>query len=367
MLLIQLALAVALSVTTPGADAADGICVPGLQVAQPAGCPAVGPGAYAAEFAGARMPDAAPELPLEPLVRHNPVVDLTYARVATADAPVFASPAEALAGAPGRNLGRGFIFVNLVQAVEVDGHLFYRIRSGEYIRAQDVREVKPTTFQGLKFSEAPRYPVAWMVTTVRPSSRPGVPPPQQGPHLHRYTVVQIYATLRVGEWDWFMVGPNRWVEQRSVARVNINPPPEGVSGRWVQVDLYEQTLAAYEDDRLVYATLVSSGLNEWPTREGLFEVYARLVTGRMRGAYRADRSDYYFLEAVPWIMYFDRDIGLHGQYWHDGLGFRRSHGCVNLSPLDARWLFNWVSVGTPVWVYNSGGQPGLEVIAEAGP
>ena len=353
MNLIPLLLSVVLSSAPPPSNTFDGICVPQLQMAQPAGCPGVGPGAYAAQFSVARMPDLVPELPLEPLVRYNPVVDFTYARVTTPEAPVFASPAEALAGAAGRNLGTGFIFVNLVNTVEEGGQQFFQIRSGEYIRAQDVTEVKPTEFQGMQFSAQPEYQFAWMVSTIRPSPRPGVAAPREGPHLIRKSVVQIFATVRVGKWDWFMVGPNQWVEQRAVGRVHLNPPPEGASGRWVQVDLYEQTLAAYEGDRLVYATLVSSGLEEWETRLGTFNIYARLLVDRMRGAYRADRSDYYFLEAVPWVMYFDEDIALHGQYWHDGLGFRRSHGCVNLAPADARWLFDWTEMGTTVWVYDS--------------
>jgi lipoprotein-anchoring transpeptidase ErfK/SrfK len=76
----------------------------------------------------------------------------------------------------------------------------------------------------------------------------------------------------------------------------------------------------------------------------------------MSGSYERNGSDYYYLEAVPWVMYFDGDRALHGEYWHDRLGFKRSHGCVNLAPLDARWLYDWAEVGTPVWVYDSLGQ-----------
>ena len=42
-------------------------------------------------------------------------------------------------------------------------------------------------------------------------------------------------------------------------------------------------------------------------------------------------------------MYFDGDIGLHGTYWHDGFGYRQSHGCVNLSVTDAKWLYEWAA------------------------
>jgi lipoprotein-anchoring transpeptidase ErfK/SrfK len=154
------------------------------------------------------------------------------------------------------------------------------------------------------------------------------------------------------------------VEQRALSVVTFNAPPEGVTGRWVQVDLYEQTLVAYEGAQPVYATLVSSGLDKWATQPGVFQIYARLTADRMSGAYAPDKSDYYYLEAVPWVMYFDGDRALHGEYWHDRLGFKRSHGCVNLAPLDAKWLFDWTERGTYVWVYDPSGQTKADSVAE---
>lgn len=367
MALLHLLFAIALTTAAPPAASGEALCTPQLQIEQPAACPLIGPGAYAAEFAAAHVPAAIPELPLAPLTRYDPVVDFKYARVTTPEAPVFASPADGVAGVVARLLGTGFIYVNLVEAVEEAGQPFYRIRSGEYIRAADVSPVEVTDFQGMLFADEPSFPVAWVVSNVRPSTRPGEAAPESGPRLARKTVVQIFATVRVGEWDWYLVGPNKWLEQRTVARINLNPPPAGVSGKWIQVDLFEQTLVAYEGDRLVYATLVSSGLDEWPTQPGLFNVYARLLTDNMRGVYRADGTDYYSLETVPWVMYYDGQRALHGEYWHDGLGFQRSHGCVNLAPLDARWLFEWAEMGTPVWVYDPSGQTPLEEVGGGAP
>jgi hypothetical protein len=294
-------------------------------------------------------------------------VDFTYARLVTPGAALFASPEDALAGIVKRTMGRGFIYVNVLGTVHRADQTFYRIRTGEYIRAADVSVIKPTDFQGLHFSGTPAYPVAWIVTNVRPSLLPGAAPPRDRPVLPRRSVVQIFAVQRVGQWDWFLIGPDQWVEQRTVSKINFNPPPEGVSGKWIQVDLYEQTMVAYEDARPVYAALVSSGLNRWPTEPGLFHIWARLRVDGMSGAYERDGSDYYYLEAVPWVMYFDGDRALHGQYWHDRLGFKRSHGCVNLAPLDARWLFDWSEKGTPVWVYDPSGQTPIGIEGGTGP
>ena len=346
----------------PGAD----LCVPQFQLFSPAACPVLGPGGYAVSLSEARLPDAIPPLPLAPLTHYDPIVDFKYARVTTPNASVFASPDDGVANAPTRAIGKGLIYVNLVAPAQAGGQDFYQIHTGEYIRAADVSEVTPTGFQGILFSEQPQYPIAWMVSNVRPSPLPGVRAPNSGPHLFRKTVVQIFSTQRVGQWDWYLIGPNQWVEQRAVARLNLNPPPAGVTGRWIQVDLFEQTLAAYDGNRLVYATLVSSGLDEWPTRPGLFHIYAKLLADRMRGTYRADGSDFYSLEAVPWTMYYDGARALHGEYWHDRLGFKRSHGCVNLAVLDARWLYDWAAKGTPVWVYDPSGRTPTNIDAAGG-
>ncbi len=356
------------SAGTPGPEApAAAPCVPQLQLLHPEQCPVLGPGASAAQLAAIHLPATLPALPAKRLPKLDPVVAFTYARVTTRNAPLFASPAEGVAGNVTRTLSAGLIFVNLVETAQAGDQTFYQIRHGEYIRASDVSVVTPTDFRGATFSAPPAYPFGWVVLNVRPSRMPGLAPPQTGAALTRRTLVQIYATQRVGEWNWYLIGPEQWVDQRAVARVDVNPPPEGVSGKWIQVNLYEQTLAAYEDNRLVYATLVSSGLDKWPTQPGLFHIYVRLQTDRMQGTYEPDHSDYYYLEQVPWVMYFDGQRALHGEYWHDRLGFKRSHGCVNLAPLDARWLFDWAPKGTAVWVYDPSGQTPTETAGGGAP
>jgi lipoprotein-anchoring transpeptidase ErfK/SrfK len=141
-----------------------------------------------------------------------------------------------------------------------------------------------------------------------------------------------------------------------VARVLFVPRPPEVKGRWFAVDLYEQVMVAYDEDTPVFATLVSSGLEDWATNEGTFQVWSRQKNGSMSGA--EGQTDFYSLENVPWVMYFDNAISLHGTYWHDGFGYRHSHGCVNLSITDAYWAFNWSLDGgfeNPyVYVYSSG-------------
>ncbi len=53
------------------------------------------------------------------------------------------------------------------------------------------------------------------------------------------------------------------------------------------------------------------------------------------------------LRDVPWIQYFASGYALHGAYWHDVFGIARSHGCINLAPIDARYVFNWTDPPVP--------------------
>jgi len=126
------------------------------------------------------------------------------------------------------------------------------------------------------------------------------------------------------------------------------PPPltsAGAGERWIDVDLSEQRLYAYEGDTLVNSFVVSTGIWQYPTVKGTFKIYVKLRYADMSG------PDYY-LPSVPYVMYFYKGYGLHGTYWHNNFGVPMSHGCVNLRVSDAAWLFNWASVGTVVRVHD---------------
>lgn len=115
--------------------------------------------------------------------------------------------------------------------------------------------------------------------------------------------------------------------------------------RWIQIDLKKQRLFAWEGKTQVYAVIISSGKDSTPTLPGVFAIQSKLTQARMRG-------DDYDLPDVPYVMFYEGSYGIHGTYWHRNFGTPVSHGCVNLAVDQARWLFNWASVGTPVVVSN---------------
>jgi lipoprotein-anchoring transpeptidase ErfK/SrfK len=115
-------------------------------------------------------------------------------------------------------------------------------------------------------------------------------------------------------------------------------------GRWVDVDLSEQRVTAYDGASPIRTFLVSTGTRAHPTVTGQFRVYVKLTSTPMAGPG-------YYLPGVPFTMYFYRGYALHGTYWHSNFGTPMSHGCVNLRTPDSEWLFNFASVGTLVNIH----------------
>ena len=115
-------------------------------------------------------------------------------------------------------------------------------------------------------------------------------------------------------------------------------------GRWVDVDLSEQKVTAYEGASAIRSFIVSTGTSVHPTLTGQFRVYVKLAATDMAGPG-------YYLPDVPWTMYYYRGYALHGTYWHSNFGTPMSHGCINLTIAEAEWLYNFASVGTLVNVH----------------
>ncbi|MBN2303362.1 MAG: L,D-transpeptidase [Anaerolineae bacterium] len=245
--------------------------------------------------------------------------------------------------APGGNavggIDEGFTYVT-VSGRQGD---WVQINAGQWIPASQLAVARPSEFAGVYLDGSLAYPMAWVLIPTYSSRVPGGLHDESRPIMERYTRVNIFAAAEVDGWEWYLVGPDQWIRQTSVARVLLVDRPPQVKGRWFAIDLYEQVLVAYEEDTPVYATLISSGLQDWETNEGLFNVTQRQSNGNMSGA--EGQTDFYSLENVPWVMYYDGAISMHGTYWHDGFGYRHSHGCVNMTITDAYWAFNWSQDG----------------------
>lgn len=162
-----------------------------------------------------------------------------------------------------------------------------------------------------------------------------------------------------------------WVRPSDVMLASPEPPADlSADERWIDVDLTRQLLVAYEGARPMYVTLVSSGRRnaydperDYPTPTGSFRIREKHITATMDGDVATDGP--YSIEDVPWVMYFEGSYALHGAFWHSSFGRTRSHGCVNLSPADARELFFWAEPRLPLgWhgAYATSSVPGSRVV-----
>lgn len=113
--------------------------------------------------------------------------------------------------------------------------------------------------------------------------------------------------------------------------------------RRIVVDLSDQTLTAYQGDVPMHTFVVSTGTPWTPTPIGSWAIYARLPLQDMVGPG-------YAIDDVPDVQYFTGAYAIHGAYWHNEFGRAMTHGCVNMLPWDARWVWDWASLGTVVAV-----------------
>jgi hypothetical protein len=333
------------------------ICTPRLQMRHPRQCTSLGPGGSLVEYARKGI---YPSRPLRATLVDSElsVIPYNYLKVARVDVHVYSSLRDALrSNSPKRTLGKGFIYLSWIDRFDKEGQIVYQIAPGEYVRGDNVSRISTAKFQGLTFSETPKNAFGWVLNGGYSSIGPGWDKAHTNNFYYRYEVVQIYEKVKVGDFEWYMIKPGEWIEQRQISMVqpDLNPPEGVEDDRWISVNLFEQTITAYEDGELVFATAVSSGLRGWWTRPGVFQVYKKLDTDDMQGAFEADRSDFYYLEDVPWVLYYDDARAIHGTYWHNNYGWQQSHGCVNLAPADAQWIFNWAEEGTWVYVWDPSG------------
>ncbi len=348
--------------TLPAVDeppAGSVVCPPGVYAVAPSDCLPLGPSQYLGALAATGVPVHPVPLPAYPPDPTLPEIPYQYFKLTQEGAAIylFSSLDDAMASSTsGNKLGPGEVIVSYQDRVEANGEIFYQLRSGYWVRGDfGGRLAMHRPFQGLLFSSTPRNAFGWVLGDVDSVSAPSFSAARTGNQYHRYNVVQVYASQEAEGLTWLEIGRDEWVDYRQVARVTPrSTPPDGVqSERWIEVNLDEQTLAVYQDDKLVFATLTSTGIENLWTRPGIFQIQEKKVAEDMTGSASAD--DYYHVEDVPWTMYFDQRRALHGAYWHDRFGYPNSHGCVNLALGDAHWLYDWAKVGDTVYVYDPSG------------
>lgn len=239
----------------------------------------------------------------------------------------------------------------------IDGARYGRTGHDLWVPMRDLGPARPFTFQGEAIGDTPqgRIPVAWIISDrARVLSRPSGGAVTSASKA-RFEVVRVLDVVDGAAGRFLRIDEGAWIAAKDARHPPLGEPPPEVdttSGeRWIDVDLETQTLVAYEGKRPVFATIVSTGKGKpgspLGTPKGTHRIWIKLLTSDMDNLEDEHASRYYRMEDVPWVQYFSRGVGLHGAFWHRSFGHVRSHGCVNLAPLDAQRLFVWTGPHIP--------------------
>ncbi|MBX7234758.1 MAG: L,D-transpeptidase family protein [Caldilineales bacterium] len=158
------------------------------------------------------------------------------------------------------------------------------------------------------------------------------------------SVQALAAANGIGNINRIRLGQRLVIPGRGAAPAPAPAPSGGRAGKWIEIDLSAQRLLAHQGNAIVLSTRVSTGLPRTPTPVGTYRIRTKIRSQTMSGpGYR--------LPNVQWVQYFVGSYALHGTYWHHNFGHPMSHGCVNLTNKDARFLYEWAAYGTPVVVH----------------
>ncbi len=272
-----------------------------------------------------------------------------------------------------------------VEELTIPGHGdFLRDEDDQLVPVKDMKFEKPSEFHGRVLADKPvpaGLAAAWVISREADLRRePKIKAKIEG-RLEYHAPLDVKpAVIGGGGSRWIEVpgayGPDvpGYVEANKV-RVWTNGLVEtdiGDDEMWIDVDLGQQMLAVMRGQSPTFITLVSSGTGHKPntaTPKGLYRIRNKLAYGPMRNRPEDAEESPYHVEAVPWVQYFFKRFALHGAYWHNGFGHRKSHGCVNLAPRDARYVFERTGPGLPAgWMtaYEHADKPGSVVRVRKG-
>jgi len=336
------------------------LCQPGVYLLAPQDCLPLGPSATLTYWARRGL-----NLPPQPLLASHPdqsylTLDMQYAKLNVPEgyqAAWYPSFDAAVSGWGASHLVPigNTLYISYKSAAYNGGDAYVQNDLNEWIRASPTQY---STFQGLLFDNHPTANFGWIIDLVKPRRSPSVNAQEVNEELTRNTIVQVYDQVEAEGTTWHMIGIGKWVDRRAIRVVYPHhDAPQGVeNGRWIEINLYEQTLAVYEDNQLRFATLVATGYEPYYTQPGLFQIRLKKEFETMTGAFATGKTDYYLLENVPWTIYYDGPRALHGAYWRAIFGYEQSHGCVNLSVGDSHWLYDWAEEGDWVYVWDPSGE-----------
>jgi hypothetical protein len=262
---------------TAEAEPGEVLCAPDVYLSDPGDCLPLGPSQTLTELARQGFPY--PTQPLAVLTRDNSLsqVPFLYYKITEYTTNTYSSLDGAISKSGAlRQIGPGdLIYLTYIDVEETDRGTYFLLPSGEWMPGDGTRVSTPDLFRGLEIVRTPRTAFGWAIFGTDVYSSPGyaynTPVVRT---LAKHALVQVYNTINVEGEEWLLIGPDEWVPARQVGVVypNTTPPAGVTNGRWIDIDLAEQTLTVYDDHQLVFASLVATGMDPFWTRPGLFQI-----------------------------------------------------------------------------------------------
>ncbi len=292
-----------------------------------------------------------------PKLNRGTIVPGRFGKIVGEEAVAYRFPEEGADADAGLVVSRplvGSVTVREQGLREHEGSIYWHIGGREWVEEEVVRQHQPARHVGTRIGDDTglTLPLAFAVFHRDPVHRaPAFESPAEkvakGKVLAR---MPLSVRGHAGSDDaptHYQLNDGRWLRARDVRWIRATSSPAGTEPheRWFDVDLDAQTLVAYEGNVPVYATFVSTGRRGYATETGIFRVWIKFAETTMTGQMADEPS--YSMAKVPWTQFYAKDLALHTAYWHDKFGVRKSHGCVNLSPRDARFLYFWSEPNVP--------------------
>lgn len=266
-----------------------------------------------------------------------------YAEVVTSKAKVYASFQDAV----GKTGNYGYLpdypayVAYTTRRTSADGQTYYLVNYG-WMDGKDLQLLTPSTFTGILLTREVTFRFGWVLAETQSINSAGEPLQT----YKRYQVVHEVPSAKQKP-GYIAIGLDEWLPEETVTLVSPAVPADAGTNtcRVIYANLNTQTLSVYDKCKLVFATLISSGKNAW-TFEGRFAILYKVEYSSITPP--AELTSEYYIEGVPYFMTYSGNFGFHAAYWHDSFGAPASHGCINLSPADAKWLYDWASLGERV-------------------
>jgi L,D-transpeptidase catalytic domain len=253
-------------------------------------------------------------------------------------------------GTLAKRMVKGF-FVAVDKQFGWNGRSWYKTTGGLVAPADRMYVVKPPTTQGADFPEgvkqlgfvlathASKYEIDTEKKTVKADGSAA-----------RFTAVGLTgASFTHAGTVYHQTSEGWWMKavDGTVTEPGPRPPDLGPDEKWIDVNLTRKTLVTFEGDKPVFGALIAPGKKskdkekDHSTVQGTFRIREKHIAVTMDGDGKAASDLPYSIEDVPYVEYFEGSYALHGAFWHNNFGHEMSHGCVNLSPLDAKKIFFW--------------------------